>query len=293
MIFCYFFQRITKRKIYKVGVFVKFMRKTNVLKDAQDFIVIGQAEKDSYVYAAKPSLNIMKQFYEKSMSNPSDTKVPVFQEYWKFDEQIGIKGSSTFLALRFDKSALRPNGLWIPGLLETEILNDKGKLENKVYRDYGIVGFNENGPNREIAGVLIPQAKKLELELPLIIPFRALDYVPHRDKKLPIGINLVESPTGVIQGKEAQNKIDSLDFQRNLGVQRLLRSGSVTWSPVGLDVSDGYGRVDWVCGKSTLVDLERANKLLLEREYSSGIRKLEKQKKKKQAEFAYSLEKDF
>ncbi|MEX2017008.1 MAG: hypothetical protein WD876_00875, partial [Candidatus Pacearchaeota archaeon] len=71
------------------------MAKINVLREAQDFIVIPRnivapTNRDNYVYAAKPSLALMKQFYEQSVSDTNDSKVPVFSDrYWKFDEEKG------------------------------------------------------------------------------------------------------------------------------------------------------------------------------------------------------------
>ena len=97
------------------------MAKIDVLKDAQDLAIITSSGRDSYIYAVKPSLHAQKKFYDLSLSNPSDTKKPVFQKYWEFDKNIGIMGTSTFLALRFDKLALRPSGLWIPELLEAKV----------------------------------------------------------------------------------------------------------------------------------------------------------------------------
>src|SRR3989344_2482540 len=177
------------------------MRKIDILKNAQDFMVIGQSNRDKYVYAAKPSLDIMGQFYEKSISNPNDKDIPAFQRHWQFDKQKGITGSSAFLALRFDKQALRPNGLWLPSLLEGKALDSQGKLSNDAYRDFGVAGYSIDNPNKEIAEILVPRAKELGFETPLIVPFRAMDYRTESGKVKPF---FVESPQGITQGKEAQ-----------------------------------------------------------------------------------------
>ena len=233
------------------------MKKTNILKGAQDFTVIGKSGKDCYIYAAKPSLEAQKQLYDISVSNSEDKNIDAFQRCWKFDEQKGIRGSSVFLALRFDKLALRPNGLSIPGLLEAKVLEKQGKLENGVYRDYGITICNEQSPNQEIAQRLISQAKNLGLSLPLIVPFRALDYITEDGK---VTFFILDSIEGVIAGKKAQRMIDSLDYQGNLGVQGLVRGMSGYWY-ADWDVlyySTGGGRVDWICGEATKQNLERA-----------------------------------
>ena len=83
----------------------------NVLDDVQNLIVLRYSGKDRHVYAVKPSVDVMRQFYEQSISSPADANVPAFSGYWDFNEQTGIRGSSTFLTLRLDKIALRPSGL--------------------------------------------------------------------------------------------------------------------------------------------------------------------------------------
>lgn len=250
------------------------MGKEYVLGDAQDIAVIRSLGDDRFVYAVRPSLDVQKQFYDLSVSNPFYTKIPAFQKCWKFDEEKGIRGSSTYLALRFDRQALRPNGLWIPGLLEAKALDNRGKLENGVYRDYGIAVYSEGSPNKEIAKRLVPQARVLGLELPLIVPFRDMNYdIEKKDVKL----SLVKSPSGLISGEEAVRELDSLDYKGNSGVQGLCRDGGL-----GLDAGDrdlaysvGGGRVDWICGEATRAGLEHAHSALLERKYGEAMKEQE------------------
>ncbi len=274
------------------------MTKINVLKDAQDFVIIRPSRRDSYVYAAKPSLDIMKQFYEQSISDPDNKNVNAFNEYWKFDENKGIKGSSTLLALRFDKQALRSNKLWIPGFLEAKVLCNQEEFGGGSYRDYGIIVYNYARPNKQVSKVLVPQAEELGLELPLIVPFRALDYVdPNKTKG--IKLSLLNSGIGIIQGKEAQNKINSLDHQRsfsltykkNSGVQRLNHYLSGYWFSDWLSLNYSYyeGRVDWVCGEATREILEEAHSELSERKYGKGIRELREEQKSEDVKFIESL----
>lgn len=264
-------------------------QKINVLRGAQDFIVIGKSGRDSYVYAVKPSLDVQKQFYEASISNPEDADIPVFQRYWKFNEEQGIRGSSAFLALRLDQRALRPNGLWIPGLLEAKVLESQGKLENGLYRDNGITVYSDAQPNKEVAETLIPQAAELDLELPLVVPFRALDYAPTRENGL--DISFAESPKGIISGKEAQDKISSFYFKENFGVHGLGRFGYGCWVAHWdkLDDSCDGGRVDWVCGEATHEILEKAHPELSERKYGERIKELREEQKSENAKFRESL----
>ncbi len=241
------------------------MGKTNVLKDVQDMVVVENLGDGNYVYAAKPSLIAQKQFYDLSIANPDDENIRAFNKCWKFEEKRGlernwgIEGSNTYLALRFDKLALRPNNLWIPGLLEAKVLDNKGKLERGSTRDYGIIIYNDDEPNKQIAEVLVPQVEELGLELPLIVPFRALDYVVDQSKISGIKLSLINS-RGIIQGKKAQNKINSLDckrtypilhirYKKNSGVRRLLHDKFGDWDCYDTDfeISGDTGRIDWVC----------------------------------------------
>ena len=145
-------------------------RTINVLEDAQDILPLYRAEtegerEDVFVYAAKPSLDAQKYFFDLSVSNPEDREIPVFSEHWGFDKEKGITGSGTYLTLRFDKLALRSNGLWVPGLPEGRELDRQGKLENGVYRDYGVALFNRDIPNQRHAGFIAQQTQEKELEL--------------------------------------------------------------------------------------------------------------------------------
>jgi len=195
------------------------------------------------------------------------------------------------LALRFDKLALRPSGLWIPELLEAKVLDSQGKLEKEGYRDYGIVIYSDGNPNGQMAETFVSQAEDLRLELPLIVSFRAMDYLHDYMSVYGIKPFLLDSQVGVIQGKRAQDKINSLDFKEDSGVCRLLCIEGGNWDAIRatLEASSDFGRIDWVCGKATRPSLELANELILERKYSSKIRKLEEQKKQKQKEFEKSL----
>lgn len=257
--------------------------KINVLKDAQDITVIENLGDGNYVYAAKPSLDIMKQFYEQSIENPEDRNVNAFDDYWEFYEKTGIKGSSTFLTLRLDKLALRPNDLWVPGLLEAKVIGDKGKLESEVFRDYGIVVHDSGEPNKHISEVLVPQARKLGLKLPLIVPFRSLDYVNDQNKTYGIKLFLLNSGIGIIQGEEAQNKINSFDYEGNSGVQRFPRY----WDD--LSGSNHHDKVDWICGEATQEILEKAYSKLSERKYGERIRELKEEQKSEHVKFIESL----
>ena len=264
---------------------------SSILNDAQDIVVIGSADKDNYVFAVKPSLGFQRQTYQESVFNPEDAGVSAFGKYWEFDENIGIKGSNTLLALRYDKRSLRPRGLWIPGLPEARVLDKAGKLENGIYRDYGLAVFNNGGPNKEIAEAISRQAEELGLNLPVLNPFMALDYDTNQEAHYGINVKLVEAPKGIIHGREAQEILKSFVYKGNSGARGVGRDWVGAWGAGwdGLDGSDEGGRVDWICGKATQKNLIDAYNALLKREYDTQIRDLKARKEKELFAFENSL----
>ncbi len=265
----------------------------NILEDARDLAVISKAEQEGrFVYAAKPSLERLARFYEASISNPEDAQVPAFQHHYEFDRKKGITGASSLLDLRLDKT-LRPHQLWLPGLLEGKVLDKNKKLGNGVYRGYGIILLDNSPPDEEIAEALVAQASRLGLQLPLIVPFRALDYSLSRgNEKYGLDISFVESPRGIISGEEAVEQIKLLDLINRSGVRRLIRGFGGDWDANWGRLADSneYGRSgDWICGEATRGDLLQAYKELMKRKYLSQIKKLESAQKRDVEEFEQSL----
>jgi hypothetical protein len=228
-------------------------QKLNIFDDAQDIVVVRGSDNDNFVYAVKPSLEFQKAIYAESLVDSSERDVGAFNGHWKFDEKKGITGSSTFLALRLDKRALRPRGLWLPGLLEAKALERKGKLENGVYRDYGAVVYSDGKPNKEVARDLVLQVGESGLELPLIVSFRGLDYALNPDRDYGVEFSIVESSGGMINGIDAVRELESLDYKASSGVRGLDRDGDGVWGALWDDLvcSGAVGRVDWICGEAT------------------------------------------
>ena len=256
----------------------KYKSATDVLADAQDLVVLGRSG-DNHVYAVKPSLAFQRQAYEESIVDANERDTPAFQNHWKLGKN-GIEGSSTFLALRLDKRVARPRGLWIPGLLEAKALESQGKLENGVYRDYGNLVYSNGEPNKQIAERLTTQAQELGLPLPLVVPFRALDYSPDKkDKEYGVVVSLVENPQGIISGNEAVKEINKLNWKGNSGFHRLVRYRDGDWDADWsyLDDSDDFGRVEWFCGEATSQNLKDAHDMFLEREFGAELRKRKEQ----------------
>ncbi len=262
----------------------------NVLEDAQDILPLYRAEteedrEDVFVYAAKPSLSFQRIRYDTAVSN-LDREIPAFSEHFEFDKEKGITGSSTPLNLNYEIQALRPLNLWLPGFKEGRRLDIEGKLENVVYRDYGIIVLNDGKPS-EIAERLSSQAYVLGLELPLIVPYKALNQ--NEETGMPSG--LVQNPEGIIYGNEAQEALSDLDFVGNSGLRRLGRDWGGDWDAYWDDLlySNGDGRVDWICGEATRADLEQAHDGILRRMDDKKIRELELKRQKKLSRFEKAL----
>ena len=249
------------------------MEKQDVLNDAQDITIVRNLGNGNFIYGARPSLETQRHLYELSISAPEDANIPEFKSgYWEFDEETGINGSSTYLALRFDKCSLRPFGLWLPELLEAKTLKSQGKLEKGVYRDYGIVVFNDKNPDEDVAKALVSQARIMGLQLPLIAPFRALDYSVNGKQINPF---FVQSSQGIISGESARREIDLFDYKGDSGVCGLYldRNLDLYSDGGGLDNAVDDGRVDWVCGETHRAELEGSFDALLEREYGKEMRR--------------------
>ncbi len=266
----------------------------SILTDARDIVVVTPIGGDNYVFAAKPSIDFQKQTYEESVSGPDgpeDRGVRAFSQCWEFDDNVGIKGSSTFHALRYDKKALRSKGLWLPGLTEARFLEKQGKLENGVCGDYDLVVYNDEDFNTEIAKELSGQAKQRGFDLPVVSQFRALDYDINSKSKYGVDLRFVEKPQGIIHGKEAQEVIDLLNYKGNSGARGLGRLTSGSWVAgwIFLDYSDSGGRVDWICGEATRADLVKAHEALVERKYSNQIKELQEKQGREVSQFNKSL----
>lgn len=260
-----------------------------ILNTAKDIVLIGSAQaEDKVVFAFPFEGEVAKRYFDKTFANLEENKVDGFNRTWEFDAQTGlIKGSSTFLILRLDE-AVRPDGLWVPTPEQAMFLDKKGRLSNRVYRDYGMAVYSDGTPNQEVAREIIKQAKR---NLPLIAPFKNLVHRIDKDFPYGIAIALTENPIEIKSGKQAIELLDKF-YKGDTGACRLgrVRYGGWLANLDGLDFSFAYGRVDWMCAEGTRADLVSAYKNLLERQYDTQIQKLTNERDKKQEAFASSLE---
>ena len=99
---------------------------------------------------------------------------PAFDAYFKFNKQTGqLNGSNTFYGILIDH-ALSKEDLWIPTIVEAKRLDALGKLQNGIYREYGIAIYDNQEPNSEMAEILVEEANKRGWQLPILAPFKAL-----------------------------------------------------------------------------------------------------------------------
>jgi hypothetical protein len=184
------------------------------------------------------------------------------QRYWHFDPTSGdILGGNVFLGTLSDKVLARDGKSRRMTPLEGRQLDAKGKLRDNVgdlgvkrrfglhtdeiQRDYGLVITSLRAGN-EAEKPLIEDVKKRGLQLPLVVPYHALD--------LKVG-NLVfsDDTTLLISGEEAIGVLKLFAGGKdNLpGIHRISRQVNPTpdWRADVYDIfsSSPYYRLDWVC----------------------------------------------
>ncbi len=241
-------------------------------------VIIGPSGREgNLVYSQSLTGDLARQVYQEGRQIVAKdySNTPAFKGYRNFGEKTGkIIGSSTFWGIVDDK-VLRKQGLWIPELREARKLDELGKLSNRVYRDFGVVVYNDIDYNTEIGKVLVREAKKRDLKLPLVLPFRALD-IRKAGNNYGAEIVFADDTQGVISGDEAQEVINSLDYKTNSGVRRLCRVGDGLWFADWDDLagSGDSGRVDWVCGEATRANLSKKLEDSVNVLYDNQIREL-------------------
>lgn len=175
--------------------------------------------------------------------------------YFEFNEKTGeINGSNTKYCILVD-DVLSKGGLWLPTIVEAKKLDYAGMLNKGVYREQGIVVYNRENPNSEIAQLLINMAKKRAWQLPILAPFKALSLGKRAE------IVFRKDAQGIITREEARKYLDEqVNYKGKNGVCGLYRDRGGSW--VALDEnladSDSGGRVDFVCGEATQKNLEDA-----------------------------------
>ena len=172
---------------------------------------------------------------------------PDFQQYFEFNEKTDlIEGTNNRLTLLTD-IVLREKGFWIPTPYEARQLDKQGKLSNCVYRDYGLVFFNNGEPNANLAEYFYGETNERNLESPLVLPYKSLS-LKEKTGEIIFSDNLKK----VLSGEEARSFLSNkMSYVGNSGIRGLDRDWYGSWN-AGYDAlgsSNVYGRVDWYCGK--------------------------------------------
>jgi len=258
-----------------------------ILSTAEDLVPLGSVDKERVRFAFPFRGKIAKHYFDMALANPAERDLDGFNRHWKYNPKTGlIEGSSTLLTLRLSTKT-RLDGIEVPTLEEGMLLDKKGKLTNGAYRDFGVVVYSNGEPNQKVAEEIISQTKR---ELPLVISFGALDYRVDADFPNAIAVFLAENQDEVRSGKKAE-EILSKGYKESSGVCRVFRYGDGVWGANwgGLDYSNDYGQVDWMCGEAMRADLKVAYKGVLERKYDVEINKLNAKKETDAQDFLESL----
>lgn len=178
-----------------------------------------------------------------------DYSFPGLDGYFKLNKETGqISGGSLSLSVLANTvlQTLIPNS-FLPGAVEGRELDSQGELSNGVYRVFGLALFDEQEPNQEIAKYLIKEARKRNIQTPILVSPR--DLTPAKDR-----ITFAEHTPGLISGEEAVQYLkDSFSYIGNSGAHGLGRDRDGRWV-AGWDsvsYSGAGGLVDFYCGEAT------------------------------------------
>lgn len=183
--------------------------------------------------------------------------IPVFNGDFEFNEKTQkINGSSLCLGILINNE-LRKKSLHLPSVIEGKVLDAYGKLTNGDYRDYGIAVYSYEEPNSKLAKELVKKASERNLELPLLIPFNALNFKKDRGKNIS-SIFLREETPDIITGEQARKYLrEQFSDKGSTGVRRLYRNDVGSWAAGwnSLDYSVSNSLMDWVCGEAETPNL--------------------------------------
>ena len=258
-----------------------------VLSTAEDLVLVGSAQGDKMRFAFPLKGEVAEHYFNQS-PGVKNRDLDGFDRYWEYDLESGlIIGSNTPLTLGLDE-VVRPDGFSVPSVEEARVLDKEGKLTKGVYRVYGIVIFNGENPNSEIAQKIIEQAG--DRKLPFVIPFSAMTHQENRSLHYGISVSLTDTAEGLRSGRQAEEMLNSFDYKGNSGAQGVGRDSDGGWGACwGRFGSSSVGRVDWLCGEATRAELSNAFKQLMERKYDKQIRELTAERDKRTRSFLEEL----
>ena len=211
-----------------------------VLSTAEDIVLLEKLKGDKWTFAVPLQGGVAKHYFNQAFEVLKQAGVDTSESntFHTYDpEAKKIRGSSTNFCVVLD-AKMRPDGFWLPGVVEAKTLDRVGKLSNNTYRDLGIAVYNDENPNKETSQKIIAQATGKEL--PFLLPFRAMDYSLWR--KAGISIFLAKEPKAIITGEQTRKIIEQMNCSEKSGAGRVSRVGEgsyeVNWS--GIDYSESH-----------------------------------------------------
>ena len=221
-------------------------------KNNNEIIVLAPVVQ-KYIFAKKFNGDDARDVYKAVLRRiAKDFKnAPVFGGYFKFNEETQeINGSDLYHGILINNE-LRASGLHLPSVTEGKSLDSAKKLSDGVYRDYGLVVYNGQNPNSNIAQRLIREAKKKEWKTPIL----ALSFDALKLKK-DASILFSGDTKSILTGEEAQKYLDEqFNYKGNSGVLRLDRNSYGNWNANwnNLGNSNDNGRMAQLAGIFMLI----------------------------------------
>ena len=167
------------------------------------------------------------------------------------------------------------SSLWLPTIEEGFLLDDAKMLPLERLIDFGVAVFSADAPNKEMADVLVEEAKKRNYTLPVLASFKSLG-LKDGGKEYGVMPEFV-SESGLITGADAE-KILMRFYFLNSGVRRLFHYRGGFWGAYwGGDLgSFGAGcRVERISGEASAKNLQGMINSQIEQNFTKQRRDLE------------------
>ena len=127
---------------------------------------------------------------------------------------------------------------WLPTLEQGLALDNAGMFARGVLIDFGIVLYDGNTPDKEIAQKMMETARSRGYEMPVLASFTSLG-LSNGGQRYGVTPKLA-SENGLITGQEAVKVLEKF-YKGNSGVQRVGRDGYGNWSAYWIDCLDNFG----------------------------------------------------
>ena len=212
---------------------------------------------DKIPYATQMSAGLQRGVYEDARELAKEyNSAPAFQAHWRYNPETNEGNGSNLFWLVLANKFLAKKGLRTLTTSEVRQIDKRKLFSNRVYRDFEGVIYSPENPNSDIAQVLVPEAQRRNLELPVIVHPLSLDVRKSQNQH---GVEFTFNDNNLfVVGEEAREIIKGFAYRANSGVHRLGRDRGGSWGASwgNLANSDEHGRVDWVRAEGTRADFE-------------------------------------